>query len=267
MPVFALAPIAATAFWGAVGTGAAAGAGLYAAHLTSNAQKDAANTTAGAAGHAADLQSQAAAQALAFTKEQAARDQAAAEATRKANYDQWAAKEGRLSSFGQMLGVGPRDIPGYVPIDANAPASAQSSGIPANASNMPSSAEQNVYSSVAAKGAPTASSLDELAAAYKAAGFQVSRPNYNGTPSGNELTINGQKRKFTVGDVGSPNASWYQWGTPDSASPSAARSANPYSLAAMLQQTMQPQAYGSAPVTPALQAPNPYSLAAMLQRR
>lgn len=35
MPVFSLAPAAATAFWGAVGTGAATGASLYGAHKQS----------------------------------------------------------------------------------------------------------------------------------------------------------------------------------------------------------------------------------------
>lgn len=42
MPVFALGPAAATAFWGAVGTGAAAGASIYGAKKQSGAAKDAA---------------------------------------------------------------------------------------------------------------------------------------------------------------------------------------------------------------------------------
>ena len=50
---------------------------------------------------------------------------------------------------------------------------------------------------------------------YKDAGYTVSRPTYNGVPSGNELVINGTKRKFFVGDEGQPNTGFYQWGTSD----------------------------------------------------
>lgn len=40
---------------------------------------------------------------------------AADEANRRANYDQWAAREGRLSTLGGMLGLPARNIPAYVP--------------------------------------------------------------------------------------------------------------------------------------------------------
>lgn len=62
---------------------------------------------------------------------------------------------------------------------------------------------------------PSANALDNLMNAYAAYGYKVDRPTYNGVPSGNELTVNGQKLKFTVGDVGQPGTSWYDWGSND----------------------------------------------------
>lgn len=118
MPVLALAPEAAMALWGAVGAGSVAGAQIYGAHKTSSAAKDAAKLQTDAANHAADLQKQSADAALAFQNEQAKRDYASAETTRHANYDQWVARERRISSLGDLLGLGPRDIPGYVPMPA-----------------------------------------------------------------------------------------------------------------------------------------------------
>jgi hypothetical protein len=64
---------------------------------------------------------------------------------------------------------------------------------------------------------PGADALDRLAEAYSNNGYKVDRPMYNGVQSGNELNINGQKTKFTVGDVGGANTGWYTWGTDDSA--------------------------------------------------
>ena len=127
MPVFALAPMAATAFWGAVGAGAAAGATIYGANKSSNAATTAAQTQSKAATdaaklqtdattHAADLSAKSAADTLAFQKQQADQDFANANATGQANYNQWAARENRLSNFQQMLGMSGRDIPAYEPL-------------------------------------------------------------------------------------------------------------------------------------------------------
>lgn len=95
-------------------TGAVAAGSAYSANKTSNAAEHGADVQTTAANHAADLQSKAAADALAFQKQAAENDFKNQELTRQANYNQWAAREQRLSSFGQMLGLGPRDIPAYV---------------------------------------------------------------------------------------------------------------------------------------------------------
>lgn len=116
--------------WGNVGSGAAAGsvagpvgavvgAGIGAFASIFGAKKQAhANTSA------AKLQADAAHQALDYQRQQAAREQANFESTQHANYDQWAAKEHRLGSLGQLVGLRPREIPAYVPTTANAMLSA-----------------------------------------------------------------------------------------------------------------------------------------------
>lgn len=86
------------------------------AKLSSNAARDAANAQVQAANKAAELQAQSNAQALEFQKQQAAQDLTTANATQQANYNQWAARERRLSNFGAALGLSPRDIPAYQPI-------------------------------------------------------------------------------------------------------------------------------------------------------
>jgi hypothetical protein len=103
-----------------VGTGLAiAGAG---AAITAGAAIYGANKTSGAATHAADLTSKAAADTLTFQKQQAAQELAKAQATQKASYDQWAARQGNLSTLGQMMGLPQRNIPAYVPtINTGAP--------------------------------------------------------------------------------------------------------------------------------------------------
>lgn len=92
------------------------GAAVGSAAIQSHAAGSAANTTSNAANHAADVQSTSTREALDFTKQQAAHDAAVAEANRRANYDQWAAQQRRLGSVGDLLGKGPREIPGYVPL-------------------------------------------------------------------------------------------------------------------------------------------------------
>lgn len=57
-------------------------------------------------------------EALAFQKAQADRDAANQETNRRADYDQWAARESRLGTLGQSLGLPARQIPGYVPQQA-----------------------------------------------------------------------------------------------------------------------------------------------------
>lgn len=88
----------------AIGAGTA-GAGIIGAKMQ-----------AGAADDAAQAQLQASREALAFQKQQAAQDLSNAQAAQRGNYDQWAAKQGRLSTLGQMVGLKPFQIPAYVPI-------------------------------------------------------------------------------------------------------------------------------------------------------
>jgi hypothetical protein len=102
----------------------AAGGAIAGGALSAHASNKAADTQTQAANHAADVQAKAAADALAFQKAQAAQDLITANATQKANYDQWAAKEGRLSRLSSFTGGGTFDIPAYSPIPSAAPASA-----------------------------------------------------------------------------------------------------------------------------------------------
>lgn len=99
----------------ALGAGTAT-AGVIGAKIQSNAAKKAADTQAASANYAADVQAKSNAESLAFQREQAAQDLARANALQEGNYNQWAAREGRLSNFGQMLGLPARTIPPYVPI-------------------------------------------------------------------------------------------------------------------------------------------------------
>lgn len=95
-------PLVAAAAIGAAGL-------IGAAKISSNASK-----------RSGDLQAAGADKALTFEQQQAARDQANFAATQKGNYDQWAAREGRLGSLGELVGMGHREIPGYVPTTAGA---------------------------------------------------------------------------------------------------------------------------------------------------
>jgi hypothetical protein len=98
---------------GPIGTVVGAGLGAFASIFGAKKQSRSAD-------RAAILQSQADAQALEVKKRQAALDQQRFESTQHANYDQWAARERRLSTLGEMLGRGPRDIPSYVPTSGTA---------------------------------------------------------------------------------------------------------------------------------------------------
>lgn len=99
----------------ALGVGTA-GAGIVGGVLQANAARDAAKLQTDAAGHAADVQAKSAADALAFQKQQAAQDLYTANQTQRANYDQWRARQGRLSNLAVLLGQRPFQIPDYVPI-------------------------------------------------------------------------------------------------------------------------------------------------------
>lgn len=107
--------------WGAViGAGVGLFGSLFGAHMQSEGAKEAAQIEADAQKYAADLQSQGNAQALKFTQAQAENAFQNNEAARQGNYGQYAARERRLGSVGQLVGFGEREIPAYVPgVDPN----------------------------------------------------------------------------------------------------------------------------------------------------
>jgi len=70
---------------------------------------------ADAAEKAAGMQAQGSEQALDFSKVQAAAAARQAEIDRRANYDQWAARDQRMGRLGEAVGLAPRRTPGYVP--------------------------------------------------------------------------------------------------------------------------------------------------------
>lgn len=136
---FIPAIIGAIAASGAVGAAAiGAGATVASGALASRSANKAAKAQTDAANYAADQQLKANREALAFQERQAQRADLLAETNRRANYDMWAASaahEGAVSDasrrqqydiwasgqrrlgtvVGRALGLGPREVPGYVP--------------------------------------------------------------------------------------------------------------------------------------------------------
>jgi hypothetical protein len=103
----------------AIGAGTAA-AGIGGAALSSSAAKDAAQKQTDAANHAADVQAKSAADTLAFQKQSAENDYRNQEATRRANFDQWASGMGAKNNVRAALGLGRVVVPSYVPsVDPN----------------------------------------------------------------------------------------------------------------------------------------------------
>src|SRR5689334_9902845 len=93
--------VAAPLFWAAIaGAGATVAGGAIAAH----AAGEAANTQANAANHAADVQGQTNAQALAFQRQQAENDYRNQEAARQANYQQYLGHYNAAQALGQRYG-------------------------------------------------------------------------------------------------------------------------------------------------------------------
>jgi hypothetical protein len=191
-----------------IAAAAAAGGSVAAAKIGSNA-----------ASHAGDLQAAANDKTLDFTKQQAEQKWASDEQTRKANYDQWAARQSSIGDFGAQYGLARPSTPAYVPsTDPRFTGGTLGAAAGAPGSTPPSS------TAPAAGGAafianwqathPASEGIAPLAAAYKAAGFG-DRFLVNGTtPSNNELTVDGAKFKVLSGENGS-SPSWYVPGTND----------------------------------------------------
>ena len=133
---------AAPLFWGAVaGGGIAAGASIYGAHKESGAVKESARRQTGAATEAARIEDEANKREEAFQRQVKQQEWVENEAVRRANYDQWSARQRSLNAFRQKHGYGPVDIPGYVlsqdpgfgggpPTDASLPAGPSASMVP-----------------------------------------------------------------------------------------------------------------------------------------
>lgn len=162
---------AAWAAIGAIGGGAAAATGsLIGAGETAGATKSAAQTQANAATQAAQLQSTTAANTLAFEKQQAAQDLATQNATNLANYNQWAARQNRLSAFGQTIGLPAENIPAFSPIPNTLTGTTT---VPTSATSLPTGAS-GTSASASASGNPTDPSYiqNQLTALYQSLGVQ-----------------------------------------------------------------------------------------------
>lgn len=111
----ALAALAATATAGgaAVSSAIASHGSNSAAETQAAASKEATNQQLQYEREALASQQKAAEEQLSYTKQQAGQSRADNETNRQADYEQWAAREGRLSTIGGMLGMPARQIPGY----------------------------------------------------------------------------------------------------------------------------------------------------------
>lgn len=120
-----------------IAAGVTAGTGLAAARMQSNAGRDAAQLQIEAANNAAAIQAQSAREAERFQREAAQHAFRESETARRGNYDQWAARERRLGSIGELLGFGTRGIPDYVPgVDPQFVGSGQTAAAAAHGSPM-----------------------------------------------------------------------------------------------------------------------------------
>lgn len=142
--------VIATAIALAALTAAAAGGGaVVSGAIGAHAAGQAANTAAGAQSAAMDKQLQAEREAtaattkateeqLAYTKGQAALSRQDAETNREGDYEQWAAREGRLSTIGAALGMPERQTPAFRPLG---PDSSAGGGAPAQGAPLPKQGE------------------------------------------------------------------------------------------------------------------------------
>lgn len=107
--------------WGAlIGAGIGLFGNLFGAHMQAETANNAAEIQAAALKYSADQQRAAQADALRYQEGQSGLDRATAETNRAANYGQWAARESRIGSLGQLAGLPQRQIPDYVPLNGAA---------------------------------------------------------------------------------------------------------------------------------------------------
>lgn len=236
-----------------VGAVSAAGA-VGAAKMASNAAQKAAQTQATALGqstttqtdaakYAADLQQKQAAAALQFTKQQAETDWRNQELARQANYDQWRAREGSVSAFGQTVGLPSRSIPAYAAgIDPNYTGGGGAPATLAGAAQGPTSGNVTDPSLINAK----------LTDVYKSLGVTPTGPGSGPT----DIAYMAQK----VADTGGwtpQNASYWPQRIADELAKSRGGGASAATPAASPYATMAQAAlpYRTPTITPALQLP------------
>ncbi len=153
--------------WDWIGPAISVGSQLYGAKLQSDAASANTDAMAAAQKYSADLQAKATADALNFARQQAETDWRNQEIARQGNYGQWAAREGRISDFGNTVGLPARQIPGYVAgIDPGFMGGGMPSTI-AGAAQGPSSAPSGPAPTVSAAAGAIA---PQVAAYFKARG-------------------------------------------------------------------------------------------------
>ena len=236
--------------------GGSAIAGIAGAKIQSGAAGRAADAQTQAANKAAEIQAQSAREALQFQREAAAQDAQRFDVTQRGNYEQNAARERRLGSIGQLVGLAPREIPAYQSIQPGQSPQGMNTG----------GADPKIASAIQAYQAahPVSEGIAPLAAALKSQGFNVDRYMYGSTPSDNELDIAGQKYKVLGGEK-TPGAYWYQPGMDDSApgaSVMAPKTTNPNTIGGLVG---SPYA-ATSPLTPALPVVAPYSIRSLVGR-
>lgn len=118
-------PAVAAAIWPAIiGAGASTAGAVVAAKAAKNAAKTSAAAQTSAVEASTAASTKASEEALAFQREEAKRDQAKFEATnainqanweaaQHGNYDMYAARERRIGTVGEMMGLPAREIPAY----------------------------------------------------------------------------------------------------------------------------------------------------------
>lgn len=224
----------------------AAGGSATAAAVSSHASSKAAKAQAGAASEAARIQDEASKRAEAFARSQSENEFRNAEVARRGNYDIDAARQRRLSTLGGMIGMGPREIPAYVPgVDpgydgTSAPGQATGGFSPTD----PRVSE--VLNRVTQGLAPTAENLPTVIKALNDAGIKATRATHaGGVASDDFINIGDSGGLDVIQNVGSPNAKWQQL-------PGGASAGGVGGGAPALRQLIR---YRS-PMAPALQAPS-----------
>lgn len=211
----------------------AAGASTAKGVMDSRAAKNAAAIQAQASDKAVTAQTTATDKALDFQKQQADLDAQRAEANRRGDYDSWAARERRVGTLGQMLGLPAREVPDYVPM----PGTLQPSGSPqssrTSANLMPTQGEVDWN-------APPDQLSQQLAAYYTKRGAAPSEVPY-WVQHAQELVQRGQELNDPgYADKRLSQSEIFGGGGGQSKAPTAARTAMPGTLGYM---------------TPAYQAP------------